>query len=231
MSPMVPESKIELYLKPTPFIDSMSPDIVRFSRRILGGVSCDADRAVRLYYAVRDGIRYSPYRIVFDPEAYVASRILKEKTGFCIQKAILLVAVSRSAGLPCRLGFADVRNHLTTPRLRKIMRTDRFLFHGYVEFFLNGQWIKATPAFNQSLCVRFGVKPLEFDGRRDSIFHPFDRSGNRHMEYLHEHGSFADFPLEMMIRIFRQGYPHLFEGDGPGWPKHGDFMAESEPPD
>lgn len=228
--PMTFDNEIQDTLKPTPFIDSLSPAIAGFSRQVVSGASGDVEKAVRLYDAVRDGIRYSPYRVSFNPDSYVASRILREKTGFCVQKAILLVAVSRSAGLPCRLGFADVRNHLTTPRLKKLMRTDRFLFHGYVEFLLNSRWVKATPAFNRELCDRFGVTPLAFDGRRDSVFHPFDRSGKRHMEYIHDHGRFTDFPLERMIRVFKEGYPHLFDRDGPGWPTAGDFPAESEFP-
>ena len=64
------------------------------------------------------------------------------------------------------------------------MGTDLFVYHGYTDLCLDGKWVKATPAFNLALCTRFRVKPLEFDGRDDSIFHPFDEDDRRHMEYL-----------------------------------------------
>ena len=89
------------------------------------------------------------------------------------------------------------------------MLSDIFVFLGYAEIFLNGKWVKATPAFNKSLCERAGILPLEFDGEHDSIFHPFDKSGKKHMEYLCDHGSFDDLPYERMIEEYDKSYPHL----------------------
>lgn len=218
----------QLYLHPTPFIDSDSPEVISFARSTVDRTRTDIERGVKLYYVVRDMIRYSPYEIGFDAERYKASWVLRKKIGFCIQKAILLAAAARVVGIPSRLGFADVRNHLATDRLKKLMRTDEFLFHGYTELYLSGKWVKATPAFNLTLCQRFGVKSLEFDGRNDSIFHPFDQTGNKHMEYICDHGQFADFPLEKMIRAFEGGYPHIFKKDGTGWPTRGDFEQEAQ---
>jgi hypothetical protein len=70
--------------------------------------------------------------------------------------------------------------------------------------------VKATPAFNLSLCKRFRVKPLEFDGREDSIFHPFDEDERRHMEYVRWRGEFADVPAEDIKRVFGETYPRVF---------------------
>lgn len=221
------EKEWQPYLQPTPFIDSDHPDVLLFSRSTCGSADTDLDRGIKLYYRIRDMIRYNPYRIGFDPGRYKASWLLREKTGFCIQKAILLAAAARAAGIPSRLGFADVRNHLATERLKTLMKTDEFIFHGYTELYLAGKWVKATPAFNLTLCEKFGVKPLEFDGRSDSIFHPFDRAGNKHMEYIRDHGQFADLPLDKMIRAFSDGYPHLFHNGGPGWAAEGDFEREA----
>lgn len=89
------------------------------------------------------------------------------------------------------------------------MKSDIFVFHGYAEILLEGKWVKATPAFNKSLCDRAGILPLEFDGEHDSIFHPFDKSGNKHMEYLHDYGSFDDLPFDRMIDEYDIHYPHL----------------------
>jgi transglutaminase-like putative cysteine protease len=129
-----------------------------------------------------------------------------------VQKAVLLAALARAAEIPAKVGFADVRNHLASPRLVETMKTDVFAFHGFVELHLDGRWVKATPAFDRRLCERHGVHPLEFDGRHDALFHPYDQAGQRHMEYIHQHGTFADLPLELMLETMRRHYPHFFEG-------------------
>lgn len=198
-------------MEATYFIDSDNGKIREFARSIVDGAETDIDRAVRLYYAVRDQIRYNPYSMSMDRKSYRASFVLSQKEGFCVPKAILLAAVSRATGVPCRLRFANVINHLVTKRLKEVMKTDLFVFHGYNEFFLEGKWVKATPAFNLSLCEKFGVFPLDFDGRSDSIFHPFDREGRKHMEYVHDYGSFDDFPFETFVDEQRRYYPHLVE--------------------
>lgn len=167
-------------------------------------------RAVSLYYAVRDGIRYNPFLDFSREETFRASQCIAAGEGFCIGKAALLAACARADGIPARVGFADVKNHLTTPALRERMGTDLFVYHGYTELLLEGKWVKATPAFNVELCRRFRVKPLEFDGREDSIFHPFDEQDRRHMEYLRDRGSHADVPVAEIMRTFREVYPMLY---------------------
>ena len=207
------------YLEPTEFIESTHPEVVAFAHGAADGATGDRDRAVRLYYAVRDGLRYDPWAFSLEPEIFRASTTLASGTGFCIPKAILLAATARALGIPSRLAFADVRNHLASERLLAVMRTDLFAFHGMTELRLEGRWVKATPAFDIELCERFGVLPLEFDGLSDSVLHPFDRAGKRHMEYVVDRGSFADLPLDEMVRVTHEQYPHLFDRDGRlvGW--------------
>ncbi len=199
------------YLTQTYYIDCENDSVKDFSRGLVHGLSSDIERAVKIFYAVRDGVRYNPYAMTLDRKTYRASFVLAQKQGFCIQKAILLAAVTRAAGIPSRLRFADVKNHLVTQRLKEIMKSDLFVFHGYTELFLGEKWVKATPTFNLSLCQKFGVFPLEFDGIHDSIFHPFDRKGKKHMEYLRDYGSFPDFPYEQMVEENRKQFPHLIE--------------------
>jgi len=103
-----------------------------------------------------------------------------------------------------------VKNHLTTPALRERMGSDLFVYHGYTELFLERKWVKATPAFNVELCRRFKVRPLDFDGREDSIFHAFDEEDRRHMEYLRDRGCYADVPVVEIMRVFRETYPLLY---------------------
>lgn len=198
------------WLRPTAFIDSDAPQVMAFARKAVGRETDPRRRAVALYYAVRDGVTYTPYCDYQSPETYRASAVLAKGAGFCVGKAALLAAAARAEGIPARLRFADVRNHLCTPRLRELMGGDVFVYHGYVELEIEGRWLKATPAFDLALCERFGVVPLEFDGREDSIFHPFDEDDRRHMEYLRDRGRFADVPVDEIQRAFREAYPRLF---------------------
>ena len=119
---------------------------------------------------------------------------------------MLLAACCRALGIPAKVGFADVKNHLSTERLRERMGTDVFYWHGYAAIHLDGNWVKATPAFNIELCERFRIKPLEFDGLTDSIYHPFDLEGQQHMEHLKFRGEFDEVPLEKMLATYRSKY-------------------------
>jgi len=197
------------YLQPGRFVDSAHPAVIDFARQHAQGAG-ERERAVALYYAVRDTIRYNPFQNFMADDAYRASACLERSLGWCVSKAALLAGAARAMGIPARVGFADVKNHLTTPELTAKMGTDLFVYHGYSELHLDGRWIKATPAFNLSLCQRFRVKPLEFDGREDSIFHPFDEDDRRHMEYVRWRGEYADVPAEEIKRVFRETYPELF---------------------
>lgn len=197
------------FLEPGRYIDSGHPAVISFSRKNAVGKTHLA-RAVSLYYAVRDAIRYNPFLDFSRDDAYRASACIATGEGFCVGKAALLAACARAEGIAARVGFADVKNHLTTPALRERMGTDLFVYHGYSELLLEGRWVKATPAFNLELCRRFGVKPLEFDGREDSIFHPFDEQDRRHMEYLRDRGSHADVPVAEIMQAFREAYPVLY---------------------
>jgi transglutaminase-like putative cysteine protease len=207
---MTDNHDFSIYLKPTYFIDSNSPAINEYANTTCHSKDTDIDRAIALYYGVRDDIRYDPYSVEDKRESVRASSVLKRKAGFCVAKAVLLAAVLRSQKIPARLGFADVKNHLVTQRLKALMETDLFVYHGYIEVFLNDKWVKATPAFNLSLCQNFNVKPLEFDGIHDSLFHEFDMRGNRHMEYVNDHGTFADLPYDTIYGAFMRHYPKIF---------------------
>ena len=197
------------YLEPGHFVDSDHPAVRDFAAEHARGADA-REKAVSLYYAVRDRIRYNPFQNFTADDAYRASICLERNVGWCVSKAALLAAAARASGIPARMGFADVKNHLTTPELTAKMGTDLFVFHGYTELLLDGKWVKATPAFNLSLCKRFRVKPLEFDGREDSIFHPFDEDERRHMEYVRWRGEFADVPAAEIQRVFRETYPELY---------------------
>ena len=208
------------------FVDSGDADVREFAKKAAEGASDDVLRAVKLYYAVRDEILYDPYYGGVERKYFRASDCLRAKRGFCIPKAALLAAAARSMGIPARLGYADVRNHLSTKKLLELMGGDLFIWHSFTELYLEDRWVKATPAFNLSLCERFGVHPLEFDGRHDSLFHEFDRDGQRHMEYVRERGNYADVPYEVIITDFKKTYPRWMMLVREG--KRGNFAEEAQ---
>ncbi|MDL2269449.1 transglutaminase family protein [Desulfosarcina sp. OttesenSCG-928-A07] len=213
---------IEDALAVTPFMDYTHHVIQEFVRIHSKDAKTDRERAVALYYAIRDGIRYNPYQMDFTVEGMRASTALITQTGWCVTKAVLLAACCRAMKIPAILGFADVKNHLTTERLKKAMGTDVFEWHGYTAILIDGKWVKATPAFNIELCQRSKINPLEFDGTCDSLFHPFDLNGNVHMEYLRYRGEFTELPLEQIKKDLEPRHSQVMDR------KKADFQEDVE---
>jgi transglutaminase-like putative cysteine protease len=201
------------YLAPSLYMDFNSLEVATFVAKHAKGRT-DKEIAISLYYAVRDGFWYDPYHVNMSHKALKASSMIERGSGYCVEKANFLAAVARACNIPARLGFAIVRNHIGTEKLQEILRSDLFVFHGYTELYIDGQWVKATPAFNKELCERFNVTPLEFDGEHDSVFQEYDAQGNKHMEYLHDYGIFAEVPRDLMVDELKKHYPHLFKGLG-----------------
>jgi transglutaminase-like putative cysteine protease len=197
-------------------LDADHPAVVAFARAHGGGLA-PRQAAVALYYAVRDGFRYTPWRVSLTPGGFRASLLLERDPpeGHCIDKALLLAAACRALGIPARLHFANVRNHVGTVRIEARLGSDLLVYHGYTELFLGGRWVAATPAFNRALCERLGVAPLEFDGENDSIFQPYDREAGRFMEYVTDHGSHTALPFDAMMAEWARYYPAVRDG---GWP-------------
>ena len=215
------------YLSSTEIIDSDNQSIIDYAADVLKNTEDDPiSKAIKLYYAVRDVIWYDPYLPFYRPEHYRASHVLKKGRAFCIGKASLLCALGRVCGIPSRVGFATVRNHLATRQLIEFLGTDLFVYHGFVEFYLADHWVKATPAFNIELCRKHKVLPLEFNGREDSIFHPFNTDKKQFMEYVDDHGTYADIPVggiligwekiygKNRVRDWIEGYENSDNGSG-----------------
>lgn len=195
-----------LYLRPTAIIDSDHPSLRGYAKNVIGTHTDPLEISVKLYLAVRDGIRYDPYVPFYLPVHYRASSVLQRGRSFCVPKASLLCALGRACGIPSRVGFADVRNHLATRQLLDFLGTDLFAYHGFVEFYLQGKWVKATPAFNRELCERHHVAPLEFTGREDSLFQPFNSQNQKFMEYVEYHGTYPDIPVAEIVAAWEKTY-------------------------
>jgi len=206
-------TNLDMLRKATEFLDYESPVVREFTRDALPNADRmdDVEKARALYHAVRDGIRYEVYGADLSRRGLTASGVLERGMGFCVHKSIVYAAAVRSVGIPSRLVYGDVRNHLASARLRRLMGGDIFRFHSLTSVYLDGAWVKATPVFNKLLCKLYRIKPLDFDGRSDSLYHPYDNDGRRHMEFILMRGEFDDFPYDLVVDGIRQAHPLLFE--------------------
>jgi transglutaminase-like putative cysteine protease len=197
-----------VYLAPAEFVDSDHPAIKAFVSDIVSPHASPIDKAKRLYIAARE-VRYDPDLDFSDPEVYRASSVLKAGAGYCVGKAALYAALARAAGVAARVGFADVTNHLSSERLHEKMGTNYFAWHGFTEVLLGDKWLKASPTFNSTLCVKFGVPALDFDGRSDALLQAYVADGRTFMRYEVMHGAFHDVPAKFLIAEMARRYPSL----------------------
>lgn len=204
---------LSIYLEPGTYTNSDHPAVIAYAKEKTIGMHTAKQQVVALYYAIRDEFRYSPYHIILRPYAFMASHLLTKDYGHCIEKSNLFTACVRSLGIPCRLGYGNVKNHLATETLEEKLKTDVLVYHGYSEVFLGRNWIKATPVFNAELCDKLGVDPLDFDGEKDAVFQQSDKTGKPFMEYVKDHGTFIDVPLSKIKQAMKAHYPHLFENN------------------
>lgn len=198
--------EFSLYLNPTAIIDSDHQRIRSYAETTIGKSTDPAEQASKLFTAVRDDIRYDPYAPFYLPEHYQASKVLERGQGFCIPKASLLCALGRACGIPSRVGFAVVRSHLATKQLIEFMGSNVFMYHAFVEFYLNEKWLKATPAFNRELCERHKVAPLEFNGTEDALFQLYNSENQKYMEYVKYLGTYADIPVAEIVASWEKTY-------------------------
>ncbi|MFA5055090.1 MAG: transglutaminase family protein [Dehalococcoidia bacterium] len=191
---------MEKYLASTYTIDCDEPSIKGKAAELTKNKSTEIDKAKAVFYFVRDRIKYNPYGGISPLEEYKASATLRRGNGYCVQKAVLLAALARAAGVPARLGFCNVRNHLLSKEILDGLRGDNVMkYHGYALLHLNGKWLKATPSFDIDLCRQHNFIPVDFDGTQDAVFHRYNQDGKLHMEYVHNHGIYDEVPWDEIL--------------------------------
>jgi len=190
-------NSIDNYLKPTFTIDSDHKRVVECAQGLIQGCADDREKVVNLFYFVRDSIPYNIYMISVFEEDFRASRILEWGKGYCVQKAVLLAALGRAAGIPSRLVFARIRNHKLPAHIRERNRGNVFHRHGYNQFYIDGKWVSTAATFHKSVCEEIGVPAVEFDGRADAILPEKDLQGNPYIEYIERFPTpYSDLPFE-----------------------------------
>ncbi len=187
---------ISIFLRPTYTIESDHPDIVDCALDVTGGCRNNTEKAIKLFYYVRDSIHYNIFMISVFEEDFMASRVLTWGKGYCVQKAVLLTALARAAGIPTGLVFASIQNHRVPEHLIKITGSNVFPRHGYNRFYLNGRWLSAAATFDKKVCEKNGLPTVEFDGTSDAILPEKDLSGNPYIDYLEKFPMHADLPFK-----------------------------------
>jgi len=188
------------FLDPTPFMDCDAAPVKEKSEALTRSMTQQRAKAVRLFYAVRDGIKYTIYGKRWLPEHFRASTVLSAGEGYCVQKAILLVAFARASSIPARLRFAAIRNHRMPEELLAKRGSNFFAYHGYTDLYLEGSWVKATPTFDLFSCENAGLQPVDFDGEHDALLPSSTQDGRRHIEYIEDRGVFDDVPFDDIMR-------------------------------
>lgn len=122
---------LDEYLKPTPFVQSDDPEIVKKAAEVIGGET-DALRAARkLGDWVYRSVKKQPTTGV--PSA---AEVLGNLTGDCNEHTTLFTALARSAGIPTRMAGGIV------------MMDGRFYYHAWPEVYA-GEWVSLDPTFGQ----------------------------------------------------------------------------------
>jgi transglutaminase-like putative cysteine protease len=202
----------EEYLKETKFFNYSDSKIQSFTQEFNHPeYETKTQIALALYLKIRDGFLYDPFNLDISKNGLTFSNVLNKKRAWCVEKAGLMVACARALGIPARPGYAVVRNHLENEKLEQVLQSDLIVFHGYADLYLDGKWVKCTPAFDKRVCRLSGVNPLDWDGISDSLFQEHDKESKRFMEYVEYYGEFEDVPIELMNSEMKKYYPHLFE--------------------
>lgn len=201
----------ERYLRSTPILEVND----KSTKELITDIDLSKskkEQAVALYYKVRDGFIYNPYHLDLRPEALKSSTISKKSRAWCVEKSIVMATGLRALGIPSKLGYGIVINHIGVEKLTQALRREEIVFHGYVSAYIDGKWVKSTPAFDPLICKVSGVEPLEWDGEEDALFQAYQGS-QKFMEYTHFYGEFDDVPVDLMNAEMEKYYPHLFENE------------------
>ncbi len=208
----VNKKSMEKYIAETTYFNYSHQIIQEFLKKHLTGKEKDAiEQTQKLYVAVRDHWKYNPYHFTTQENEWIVSNLMQREDGHCLDKGIILITCLRALKIPSRLCLAKVKNHIGVEKLIKYLGSDVIVPHGYIEVFLNNEWIVLTPAFNKELCSLMKVDVMDFDGKNGTMFQSFTTDGNQFMEYIEDYGNYDDLPLEKIKSLVYDHYPVLRE--------------------
>ena len=194
---------------PTSFINADHPSIRQCMERLDVLGLTPIERAKRVFEFVRDEITYD-FLAKLKREEYEASYTLRVGQGFCTQKAVLLAALGRGAGIPTALVLTDLRDNSLPERVIRAMGgSNLFEYHGSVAFHLGGRWVKADATLSPDVVRRRRYRPVEFNGRQDALLAPTTLEGKPHIRYESVRGVYADLPFDEMVRVLEERFQRI----------------------
>lgn len=197
------------YLANTYFFNHESPAVLDFVATHTSEANSPKEKAIRLFYAVRDGWKYDATKLFFQKDKWRTSSILERSSAHCLDKANVLLTACRACQIPARMHLVKVKNHIAVERIVERFKTDELTPHAYAEVYLKGKWVPVTPTFNSTLCEKLNVAPLEWDGSSAALFQEYNRSGKQFMEYLADYGHYDDLPLAFIYQNMIEHYPQI----------------------
>ena len=204
----VPMPSPESCLAPTRYVESTHPAIVDLVDRLRVRELAPPARAATLFRFVRDEIRYE-FMAKLTPEEYLASHVLQEAKGFCVQKAVLLSALSRAAEVPCAIVLSDLLDHSLSQKIARALGTNVMFHHGLNAFYLDGRWLKVDASLSPDVTTRKGYRVVDFDGTREALLPETTLAGGPHATYERFHGAYAELPFDQMLNAFMSAYQHV----------------------
>lgn len=196
-----------------PAIDFSHPEVQRSAAALTAGLHGEEEKARVLFEFVRDAVAYTftwrrDEAVVSLEESFRASATLARSSGMCIQKAVLLCALARAAGIRARLVFQSLRDY-RLPRELVALMGDVLTPHGLVSMEINGRFVRLDPSLDQGLCERKGYRLTEFCSTADSLLPAVDAAGRPHFEILEELGEFDLLPTALVMSIFEARFRDL----------------------
>jgi hypothetical protein len=193
------------FLGPTQFVESTHPAIVARVRELGLSALSPRARAARLFEHVRTEVRYE-FMARFQREEYLASNILANNQGFCVQKAVLLASLARAADLPAAIVLCDMRDHALPEKVVRSLGTDVMHHPGLNALHVDGAWLMVDASLDPKFLDKKRYPRVAFDGTADALLPAHTIDGARAAEYLTFHGRFADLPFEQTTQAFIAGY-------------------------
>ena len=207
---MKDKQNLDQFLKSTQLINSNNDKIIKKANQLTSVALKTEDKAEKLFYFMRDQIRYV-FHADSNKESYKASSILEKGRGFCTQKSIHFCSLARACGIPAGIYFYDIDDYTLPPAYIELLRTKRLYRHGIVALHLNGKWNKYDATLDIKLVNKNNLIPVEFYPDRDCLLHEKTKSGSKHIEYVNDYGLVADVSFEEIKLWFKQHYSHLIK--------------------
>lgn len=182
-------------LHSTDVIDSTQPAILETAGRLTHGLDSPFERAKAVFNFTRDAARYNFTPDLLSRDDWQASATLARGDGFCQQKAVLLTAIARAAGIPSAIGLQHLRDHKLLDSRYEVALPDGIIpYHGLTYLWLGGAWRIADATLDAELCTRRRYRLVELMAGADARLPATDLDGLPHFDILAEWGPFPDLP-------------------------------------